>query len=92
MDNKDAAIKKAMGKKDVKTDEGTMPQDLDGSTAPPPKGKDGQYPIITSGPNKGKRWSPQTPGPTNPALKESKVIAESAEIARLKELTQKLLG
>lgn len=92
MDNKDAAIKKAMGKKDVKTDEGTMPQDLDGSTAPPPKGKDGQYPIITSGPNKGKRWSPQTPGPTNPALKESEVIAESAEIARLKELTQKLLG
>jgi|Laugresbdmm110dd_1035094.scaffolds.fasta_scaffold08198_2 hypothetical protein len=42
----------------------------DGATAPPPKGKDGQYPIVTSGPHKGKRWSPQTPGPTNPAFKE----------------------
>lgn len=40
----------------------------DGS-APPPKGPDGQYPIITSGPNKGKRWTPQAPGPTNPPAK-----------------------
>ena len=55
-------------KADKKVKEGMAPMDLDGSTAPPPKGPDGQYPIITSGPNKGKRWSPQTPGPTNPAL------------------------
>jgi len=47
-----------------------VPQNPDGATAPPPKGKDGRYPIVTSGPNKGKRWSPQTPGPTNPAMKE----------------------
>ena len=46
------------------------PMDLDGSTAPPAKGPDGQYPIVTSGPNKGKRWSPNTPGPTNPTMKE----------------------
>ena len=46
------------------------PMDPDGSTAPPAKGKDGQYPVVTSGPNKGKRWSPTTPGPTNPAVKE----------------------
>jgi hypothetical protein len=43
----------------------------DGATAPPPKGKDGKYPFVVSGPNKGKRWSPQTPGPTNPAMKEA---------------------
>ncbi len=93
MDNKDAAIKKAMGKeKKVKEGQPTqVPQNPDGATAPPPKGKDGQYPIVTSGPNKGKRWSPQTPGPTNPAMKES-VLAESAEVLRIKELTQKLLG
>lgn len=42
----------------------------DGATAPPPKGKDGQYPVITSGPNKGKRWTAEKPGPTNPAFKE----------------------
>ena len=39
------------------------------ASAPPPKGPDGQYPIITSGPNKGKRWTPQAPGPTNPPAK-----------------------
>ena len=48
----------------------SAPNDEDGSTAPPAKGKDGQYPIVTSGPHKGKRWSPATPGPTNPAMKE----------------------
>ena len=48
----------------------SAPNDEDGSTAPPAKGKDGRYPIVTSGPNKGKRWSPNTPGPTNPAMKE----------------------
>jgi len=53
------------------TNEGAAPMNPDGATAPPPKGKDGQYPIVTSGPNKGKRWSPQTPGPTNPAMKEA---------------------
>lgn len=45
---------------------GFVPPNPDGATAPPPKGPDGRYPIVTSGPNKGKRWSPQTPGPTNP--------------------------
>lgn len=47
------------------------PSDPDGATAPPPKGKDGKYPVVVSGPHKGKRWSPQTPGPTNPAMKEA---------------------
>lgn len=51
--------------------EGMAPMDPDGATAPPPKGKDGQYPIVTSGPHKGKRWSPKTPGPTNPTFKEA---------------------
>jgi hypothetical protein len=44
----------------------------DGATAPPPKGKDGQYPLITSGPNKGKRWTAKAPGPTNPAFGAAK--------------------
>ncbi len=90
-DNKDAAIKQAMGKEKKVNEAPAVPQNPDGATAPPPKGKDGQYPIVTSGPNKGKRWSPQTPGPTNPAMKES-VLAESAEVLRIKELTQRLLG
>lgn len=94
--DKDGDKKEPMKKaaKEVKTDEGQqVPMDMDGATAPPPKGKDGQYPIVTAGPNKGKRWSPQTPGPTNPVFKEdAEVIAESADLARLKELTQKLLG
>jgi hypothetical protein len=47
------------------------PGDMDGATAPPAKGKDGRYPIVTSGPHKGKRWSPTTPGPTNPTMKEA---------------------
>jgi hypothetical protein len=47
------------------------PGDMEGATAPPAKGKDGQYPIVTSGPHKGKRWSPTTPGPTNPTMKET---------------------
>ncbi len=55
-----------------KVKEATMvPSPADGATAPPPKGKDGKYPFVVSGPHKGKRWSPQTPGPTNPAFKES---------------------
>jgi hypothetical protein len=49
------------------------PGDLDGATAPPAKGKDGRYPIVTSGPHKGKRWSPATPGPTNSSMKEGGV-------------------
>ena len=53
-----------------KVKEGMAPMNPDGATAPPPKGKDGRYPVVTSGPHKGKRWSPQTPGPTNPAMKE----------------------
>ena len=63
--DKKAKVKEAIAKAKVKL-EATVPQNDDGATAPPPKGKDGQYPIVTSGPNKGKRWSPQTPGPTNP--------------------------
>ena len=51
--------------------EAMAPSSPDGATAPPPKGKDGQYPVITSGPNKGKRWSPNAPGPTNPNFKEA---------------------
>ena len=65
----------------------------DGATAPPPKGKDGQYPVITSGPNKGKRWSPNAPGPTNPAFKESaEFISESADLTRMKEFLTRLNG
>jgi hypothetical protein len=56
--------------RDKEVKEGMAPMNPDGATAPPPKGKDGQYPMVTSGPNKGKRWSPNTPGPTNPAMKE----------------------
>ena len=56
--------------RDKEVKEGMAPMNPDGATAPPPKGKDGQYPVITSGPHKGKRWSPKTPGPTNPAMKE----------------------
>lgn len=33
------------------------------------KGKPTKAPIVTQGPNKGKTWSPQTPGPTNPSYK-----------------------
>ena len=73
-------------------DEANMPMDMDGATAPPPKGKDGQYPVITSGPNKGKRWSQTAPGPTNPALKESEVVTESADLTRMKEFLTRLNG
>jgi len=69
-----------------KVKETMMPQNPDGATAPPPKGKDGQYPVITSGPNKGKRWTPQAPGPTNPMFKES------AELDRMKEFLTRLNG
>ena len=68
----------------------TVPSSPDGATAPPPKGKDGQYPVITSGPNKGKRWTEKAPGPTNPAFKES--VNESADLNRMKELMTRLNG
>ena len=58
--------------RDKEVKEGMAPSSPDGATAPPPKGKDGQYPVVTSGPHKGKRWSAKTPGPTNPAMKEGK--------------------
>lgn len=61
----------------------TVPQNDDGATAPPPKGKDGQYPVITSGPNKGKRWSQEAPGPTNPAFKESQDLSNLKMLAGL---------
>ena len=60
--NKKEPMKKAVASKKVKED---------GATAPPPKDKTGQYPMITSGPNKGKRWTPEAPGPTTPGFKES---------------------
>jgi hypothetical protein len=59
------------------------PDNQDGATAPPPKGKDGLYPFVTSGPNKGKRWSPTTPGPTIPGgvatpapIKTTKIVVD----------------
>ena len=47
----------------------SAPGNMDGATAPPAKGPDGRYPIVTDGPNKGKRWSPATPGPTRAGMK-----------------------
>ena len=74
--DKKEPMKKAVADKKknpfAKVKEGMAPMDPDGATAPPPKGKDGQYPVVTSGPHKGKRWSAKTPGPTNPAMKEGK--------------------
>ncbi len=60
-DNRDKEVKESMA-----------PMNPDGASAPPLKGKDGQYPVVTSGPHKGKRWSAKTPGPTNPTFKEGK--------------------
>jgi len=75
--DKKEPMKKAVADKKknpfAKVKEGMAPMNPDGATAPPPKGKDGQYPVVTSGPHKGKRWSPKTPGPTNPAMKETAV-------------------
>jgi hypothetical protein len=59
----------------------------DGATAPPPKGKDGQYPIVTSGPHKGKRWSPKTPGPTNPGFKEGQESPAAVYLPALRAAT-----
>lgn len=52
------------------------PMDPDGATAPPKKRPDGKYPPVTDGPNKGKTWSPSTPGPTNPNFKEEFELEE----------------
>jgi hypothetical protein len=66
---------------------GFVPPNPDGATAPPPKGKDGRYPIVTSGPNKGKRWSPQTPGPTAPNFDKPQPSTPSREsIDRITQL------
>jgi len=61
-----------------------LPYDPDGESAPPPKGKDGKYPVIVAGPNKGIRWGDINPktgqkamGPTNPAL--AKPVREAAK-------------
>ena len=70
-------------------DEGMAPMNPDGATAPPPKGKDGQYPIVTSGPNKGKRWSPQTPGPTNPEFGSTKTRRHAVMPSRTYEVPVK---
>jgi len=63
---------------------GALPYDPDGESAPPPKGKDGKYPVIVAGPNKGIRWGDINPktgqkamGPTNPAL--AKPVREAAK-------------
>ena len=59
-------------KSNDKVKEAMAPMNPDGATAPPKKDpKTGRYPKVTSGPNKGKEWSPNTPGPTNPAMKEA---------------------
>lgn len=88
----DNAIKANKAKKVKEGQPAQIPQNPDGATAPPPKDpKTGRYPKVTSGPNKGKEWSDKTPGPTNPAMKES-VIAESAELARMKEFLTRLNG
>ena len=50
----------------------------DGATAAPKKDpKTGKYPKITSGPNKGKEWSQEKPGPTNPNFKEDQDLVKS---------------
>ena len=60
------------------TNETAVPMNPDGATAPPKKNpKTGRYPVITSGPNKGKEWSAAAPGPTNPALATMKEAAKS---------------
>ncbi len=71
-DGGDDSDTKAAKKKAKKVKETAVPQNPDGATAPPKKDpKTGRYPKVTSGPNKGKEWSPNTPGPTNPAMKEA---------------------
>ena len=74
--------------RDKEVKEGMAPMNPDGASAPPPKGKDGQYPVITSGPHKGKRWSPKTPGPTNPAMKESAGKKECPPMSHVKKMCQ----
>jgi hypothetical protein len=56
---------------------------IEDGSAPPPKGPDGKYPIITSGPNKGKRWTQQAPGPTNPIDKTPVKPGTTPEQAKL---------
>jgi hypothetical protein len=55
----------------------SAPDDEDGSTAPPAKGPDGRYPIVTDGPFKGMRWSRATPGPTRAGMKEAAKYRDS---------------
>lgn len=74
--------------RDKEVKEGMAPMNPDGASAPPPKGKDGQYPVVTSGPHKGKRWSAKTPGPTNPAMKESAGKKECPPMSHVKKMCQ----
>jgi hypothetical protein len=67
---------KGLPEKKKKTDESNAMSPPDGATAAPKKDpKTGKYPIVTSGPNKGKEWSEKTPGPTNPGFKESNSVS-----------------
>lgn len=76
--NKKEPMKKAAKDKAKKIKEAQMvPSPEDGATAAPPKGPDGKYPVVTSGPHKGKRWSPETPGPTNPKYQPFSTGADS---------------
>ena len=69
---------KGLPEKKKKTDESNAMSPPDGATAAPKKDpKTGKYPIVTSGPNKGKEWSEKTPGPTNPAFKEDQTSVKS---------------
>jgi len=99
--NRDKAIKAGQNKFNVdgrtypvkETNTTTYaPGELDGATAPPAKGKDGRYPVVTSGPNKGKRWSPTTPGPTNPTMKEGDMPmpAKQKSMAKLAPVVNKI--
>ena len=74
--NKKEPMKKALKDKTKKIKEMSPP---DGATAAPPKGKDGKYPVVTSGPHKGKRWSPQTPGPTMPVKEVTSIYPSRNE-------------
>jgi len=67
---------KDMNKPDGDFEESISPPD--GATAAPKKDpKTGKYPKITSGPNKGKEWSQEKPGPTNPDFKEDQDLVKS---------------
>lgn len=98
MDNKDAAIKKAMGKKEKKVDEASKPDfldmDKDGNKKEPMKkavkDKGGDTKSSKKGMSaKQEKFFGKKKESVEP---QAEMIAESAEVNRLKELTQRLLG